>query len=182
MPALSLAKSTLILVALLANLSPGVSSSAAQSPEPLLTCEQAMNDLARFDKHSTEWGATNEGDPYSSARMSSDEGEALWLGTTVFKSKSRFKKSARVLIDDQELVQSAPLLDAKGREIGQRVVKETRAKGKVTNVRIFRITDRMIQGVSAPTLKLALTVERTYITCRVRTARDSGRIKSQLGM
>lgn len=125
-----------------------------------------MNELARFDKHFTEWGATTEGDPNSGVRMSSDEGEALWLGTTVFKSKSRFNKSARLLIDDKELFESAPLVDANGREIGRRVVKESRTEGKITKVQIFRLTDRMIQGISAPSMKLAMTVERAYITCR----------------
>lgn len=166
MPVLSLTKSTVILLALLANLGHGAISSAAQSPEPLLTCEQAMNELARFDKPFTTWGATTEGDPQTSMQVSSDAGETFWFGTTVYKSKSRFQKTARRLTSDKELFQSAPLVDANGREIGRRVVKESRTEGKITKVQIFRLTDRMIQGISAPSMKLALTVESAYITCR----------------
>ncbi len=136
------------------------------------TCEEVVIELARFKDVWTEWGTTQEGDPWSSTRHSSAGGEWFADGVTVYKSKSRFNRSVRQINEDvKRLIGRTALLDEKGHQIGQRMVKETRVDGKLTSVLILRITDRMIQGISAPSLKLALTVEKANFICRAQAER-----------
>lgn len=136
------------------------------------TCDEVMVELAKFKDVWTEWGTTKEGDPWRSTRRISAGGEWFADGVTFYKSKSRFNKSVRQITEDkQSLAGPTPILDEKGRRIGQRVVKETWEDGKATGVTIWLITKRMIQGINAPSLKLALTVEKAYITCRAEADR-----------
>jgi hypothetical protein len=137
------------------------------------TCEEATTEIARFKHEFSEWGSGKGGDSWRSSKYSSAEGESFSEGFNFYKSKSRFKKNVRQI---NEEVGGATvrtlLLDDTGRQVGQRVVKETRVAGKVSSVLIRRITDRTIQGISAPSLKLALTVEKAHITCRVKAERN----------
>ncbi|MEP6911579.1 MAG: hypothetical protein ABI923_02425 [bacterium] len=127
--------------------------------------------MARFKDLWTEWGTTQEGDPWSSTRHSSSGGEWFSDGVTVYKSKSRFNRRVRQInADVQGLVGRTPLLDEKGHQSGQRVVKETRVGGKVTGFLIWLITDRKIVVISAPSLKFAFTVEKAD-ACRAESVR-----------
>jgi hypothetical protein len=130
------------------------------------TCEEAVSDLARFTEVSSESGTNRGGDPWRSIKHTSTAGESFWEGFNSYKSESRFKKAVLQISENVEgLAGWTPLFDDKGHQIGQRVIKETKADGKVTNVLIRRITNRTIQGISAPSWKLALTAEKATITC-----------------
>jgi len=125
------------------------------------TCEEVVIELARFKDVWTEWGTTQEGDPWSSTRHSSAGGEWFADGVTIYKSKSRFNRRVRQINEDVKgLAGRKPLFDEKGHQIGQRVAKEIPADGKVTGFLIWLITDRKIVGISATSRKLALTVEK----------------------
>jgi len=144
----------------------GATSRVMQDGHGPGTCEDAVAELARFKNVSSEWGTTTEGDPYRSARHSSADGEWFGEGYTVYKSKSRFNKSVRRIVEDVEgVIERTALMDERGRRSGQRVVKERREGGQVIRVDIWVMTDRMIRGIDAPSLKLALAVEKARITC-----------------
>ena len=149
----------------------GAPARAAQGgPEPG-TCEAAAAELARFDKVGKEWGASNEGDPYTTVRHNAADGEWFAYGVTIYKSKSRFKRTVRLIVEDSErMIERQELSDEKGRRVGQRVVKERR-DGEATRVAVWVITDRMIQGIDAPSLALALTAEKALITCPAEARR-----------
>jgi hypothetical protein len=160
-----------IIVLLLTSLTPGypLASPARSKPnnQAAQTCPEALAEVARFKDVFTTWGPAKGGDAWSSSRYTSPAGETFWEGTNSYKSESRFKKIVRQINEDQEgVIARKPIFDDNGREIGQRIVKETRVDGKTTNVLIRRITPRSILGISAPSLELALTVEKARIDCR----------------
>lgn len=134
------------------------------NPE-LGTCEQITSELGDYKDTFTTWGQTVEGDPQFNSQSRSADGEPFSIGTTIYKSKSSFKKSLKN-IHALELSSSTPLLDDKGRQVGERVVRELKLNGKLTNVFIWRITDRMIKGISGSSLELALKVEKANFFCR----------------
>jgi hypothetical protein len=149
----------------------GASGRAAQGGREPGACEAAAAELARFDKVGKEWGASNEGDPYTTLRHNAADGEWFGYGVTIYKSKSRFKRSVRLIIEDSvRVIERQQLSDEKGRRVGQRVVK-VRRDGEATRVAVWVITDRMIQGVDAPSLALALTAEKVLITCPAEARR-----------
>ena len=151
---------------------PGATGQVTQKGDGPGTCEEAVAELARFKNVSSEWGTTMEGAPFRSARHSSADGEWFAGGFTIYKSKSQFNKSVRRIVDDLEgVIERTPLFDARGRRSGQRVVKETRDGGHVIRVDIWVMTDRMIRGINAPSLKLALAVEKATITCPAEETR-----------
>lgn len=134
-------------------------------------CEEVAAELARFKNPVILWGSSPEGDSHSSTTVSSTEGEYLTDAITLYKSKSRFNKRVRQLNEETEGVTGrTPLLDEKGKQIGVRVVKETSALGNVTHVMILLATDRKIQAISAPSLKLALAMEKGN-RCQAEAAR-----------
>ncbi len=135
------------------------------------SCEEVAAELARFKNPFITWGASVKGDPQSSTTSSSAEGEYLTDTVTIYRSKSRFNKHVRQLNEDREgVIERTPLLDEKGKKIGLRMVKETSALGKVTQVRILLVTNRKIQVITAPSLKLALAVEKGN-RCQAEAAR-----------
>jgi hypothetical protein len=135
------------------------------------SCEEVAAELARFKNTLITWGASLKGDSQSSITSSSAEGEYLTDSVTLYKSKSRFNKHVRQLNEDREgVIERTPLLDEKGKQIGLRMVKETSALGKVTEVRILLATDRKVQVIIAPSLKLALAVEKGN-RCQAEAAR-----------
>ncbi|HWS90028.1 MAG TPA: hypothetical protein VN282_23870 [Pyrinomonadaceae bacterium] len=149
----------------------GSPSRAVQGEREPGACEAAAAELARFDKVGKEWGASNEGDPYTTVRHHAADGEWFGYGVTIYKLKSRFKRSVRLIVEDSEgLIELRQLSDEKGRRVGQRVVKERR-EGEATRVAVWVIMDRMIQGVDAPSLALALAAERVLITCPAEARR-----------
>src|SRR5215213_1172155 len=104
---------------------PGPSGRAAQGGREEGACEEAAAELARFDKVSHEWGSSNEGDPYTTLRHIAADGEWFGYGVTIYKSKSRFKKTVRLIGEDSEgVIERQQLSDEKGRRVGQRVVKQ----------------------------------------------------------
>lgn len=134
-------------------------------------CEEVAAELARFKNPVILWGSSPEGDSHSSTTVSSVEGEYLTDAVTFYKSKSRFNKRVRQLSEEKEgVVERTALLDEKGKQIGLRVVKETSTLGKVTGVMILLATDRKIQAISAPSLKLALAIEQGN-RCQAEAAR-----------
>jgi len=146
-----------------------IASTARAGPgnQAAVTCEEARAEVARFKDVFSTFGSGKGGDPWRSAKYSSAEGETFWEGFNFYKSESRFKKTVREINEDMEgVIARKPLFDDSGREIGQRIVKETRVDGKVTSVLIRRITPRSIHGIRAPSLELALTVEKANVTCR----------------
>jgi hypothetical protein len=157
-----------VLATSLATLNPIASASRAkQDHQAAPTCEEARAEVARFKDVFTTWGSGKGGDSWRSTRYTTAAGESLGEGFYFYKSKSRFKKTILQFNKEADgVIVRTLLLDDKGREIGQRIVKETRVDGKVTSVLIRRITGRMIWGISAPSLKLALSVEKANITCR----------------
>ncbi len=154
--------------------SPLGSKNLAQESQAPHTCEEAVSEIERFKEVSSEWGAGKGGDPWRSTKHTSAEGESFWEGFNFYKSESRFKKAVRQISENVEgLAGWTPLFDEKGHQIGQRVVKETRTDGKVTNVLIHRITDRTIQGISAPSWKIALAAEKATITCAAPAVKNA---------
>ena len=149
----------------------GSPSRAVQGGGEPGACEAAAAELARFDKVSHEWGSSNEGDPYTTLRHNAADGEWFGYGVTIYKSKSRFKRTVRLIGEDSEgVIERQQLSDEKGRRVGQRVVKQRR-DGEATRVAVWVITDRMIQGVDAPSLTLALAAEKVLITCPAEARR-----------
>lgn len=149
----------------------GPPSRAAQGIRQPGTCEEAAAVLARFDRVGTEWGTSNEGDPYTSVRHVAADGELVGYGINIYKSKSRFKRTVRLIDEDSEgVIERQQLSDEKGRRVGQRVVKEKK-DGGVTRFVVWVVTDRMIEGVDAPSLALALTAEKALITCPAEARR-----------
>ena len=150
----------------------GATGRAVQGGREPDTCEGAAAELARFDRAFTEWGTTNEGDPYTSTRHTAADGEWFRYGVNIYKSKSRFKKSVRLIDKESEgVIERQQLSDEKGRRVGQRVVKEKRDGGGATRVLVWVVTDRAIQGIDAPSLALALTAEKVHITCPAEARR-----------
>ena len=166
----------IIIVLLLTNLTAvnPLASTTRPAQDNQVTCEEARVEVARFNNVFSTLGSGKGGDPWRSIRYSSAAGESFWEGFNFYKSESRFKKSVRQISENVEgLIGWTPLFDERGQQIGQRVVKETRTDGRVTSVLIQRITDRAIQGIRAPSLKLALTVEKANITCRAETGSNA---------
>ena len=131
------------------------------------TCEEARTEVARFKDALTTSGSGKGGDVWHSSKFTSSEGETFWEGFNFYKSESRFKKAVRQINEDMEgVIGRKPIFDDTGREVGQRIVKETRVNGKTIRVLIQRITPRSIHGISAPSLELALTAEKARIDCR----------------
>ncbi|HEV7682773.1 MAG TPA: hypothetical protein VGO68_11665 [Pyrinomonadaceae bacterium] len=163
-------KAFLISLALLSssllNSHPVVSKSPAQESQAPSTCEEAVAEVARFKEVSSESGNGKGGDTWRSIKHTSAAGESFWEGFNFYKSDARFKKAVTQISESVEgLAGWKPLFDEQGHQIGQRVVKETRTDGKITNVLIHRITDRAIRGISAPSWKVALAAEKATITC-----------------
>ncbi|HEV7745800.1 MAG TPA: hypothetical protein VGO56_12450 [Pyrinomonadaceae bacterium] len=143
-----------------------VSKSTTQESQAPSTCEEAAAEVVRFKELSSQWGPGKGGDTWLSTKHTSAEGESYWEGFNFYKSDSRFKNAVRQISESVEgLAGWKPLFDAQGHQIGQRVVKETRTDGKITNVLIQRITDRAIRGISAASWKVALAAEMATITC-----------------
>ena len=165
-------KALLIILALpficLTTITPIASTTRARpGNQAALTCEEARAEVARFKDVLSTFGSGKGGDPWRSAKYSSAEGETFWEGFNFYKSESRFKKAVRQINEDMEgVIARKPLFEDNGHEIGQRIVKETRVDGKVSSVLIRRITPRSIHGIRAPSLELALTVEKANVTCR----------------
>ena len=131
------------------------------------TCDEARAEVAKFGDALSTWGSGKGGDVWRSSKFTSAEGETFWEGFNFYKSESRFKKTVRQINEDMEgVIGRKPIFDDTGREVGQRIVKETRVDGKVTSVLIQLITPRSIHGIRAPSLGLALTAEKARITCR----------------
>ena len=126
------------------------------------TCQEARNELARFSSVYTEYGSTLKHDPTTGSRYSNADGESFWIGRTIYLSKGRFKEAERQLSADPGVTERTTIMDAKGNAIGQRLVQEDRARNLI---HIWRITNRMVDGIAAPTLKLALTIETANLTC-----------------
>ena len=146
---------------------PGSAGRAVQTVQSPATCEEAVTRLAGFVNASSESGTTPKGDPYTSARRTSADGEWFGEGVTIYRSQSRFDQSVRLLNEDvASVINRSPVLDEKGHQIAQRMVKEVRANGKVTRVQIWVIADRTIKGIDAPSMALALAVEKAHSTCR----------------
>ena len=157
-----------ILLAGLTNASPPASAVRTKpNNQAAQTCEEARAEVGRFSDASSTWGDGKGGDVWRSSKFTSSEGETFWEGFNFYKSESRFKKAVRQINEDMEgVIGRTPVFDDNGREVGQRIVKETRVEGKTTRVLIQRITPRSIYGISAPSLELTLTVEKARITCR----------------
>lgn len=163
-----------LLLASLLNSNPIVSKSPAQESQAPSTCEEAAAEVARFTVVSSESGAGKGGDTWRSTKHTSAEGESFWEGFNFYKSDSRFKQAVRQISESVDgLAGWKPVFDGQGHQIGQRVVKETRTDGKITNVLIHRITDRAIRGISAPSWKLALAAEKATITCPAEAGRNA---------
>jgi len=138
------------------------------------TCDEARAEVARFGDALSEWGSGKGGDAWRSSKFTSAEGETFWEGFNFYKSESRFKKAVRQINEDMEgVIGRKPIFDDNGREVGQRIVKETRVDGKTSSVLIQLITPRSIHGIRAPSLGLALTVEKARITCQVEAGRNT---------
>lgn len=149
-------------------------SRPGQDSQALGTCEEATTEVARFKDAFSEWGSGQGGDAWRSTKNTSAAGESYWEGHNFYKSRARFKKAIRQITENVEgIIARTPLFDEQGHQIGQRVVRETRFDGKVTSVHIQLITDRMIRGINAPSLMLALTVEKATITCRAEIERHA---------
>ncbi|MGH9873136.1 MAG: hypothetical protein ACRD9S_11830, partial [Pyrinomonadaceae bacterium] len=124
-------------------------------------------EVARFEDALSTRGSGKGGDVWRSSKFTSAEGETFWEGFNFYTSESRFKKAVRQINENMEgVIGRKPIFDDNGREIGLRIVKETRLDGKATSVLIQLITPRSIHGIQAPSLGLALTVEKARITCR----------------
>lgn len=163
-----------LLLTSLLNSNPVVSKSTVQESQAPGTCEEAAAEVARFTEESSTWGPGKGGDTWRSTKHTSAEGESFWEGFNFYKSDSRFKKAVLQISESVEgLAGWKPLFDGNGHQIGQRVVKETRTDGKITNVLIHRITDRAIRGISAPSWKLALAAEKATITCPAEAERNA---------
>ena len=163
-----------LLLTSLLNSNPVVSKSSAQESQAPTTCEEAAAEVARFTEVSSEWGPGKGGDTWRSTKHTSAEGESFWEGFNFYKSDSHFKKAVSQISESVEgLAGWKPLFDGNGHQIGQRVAKETRTDGKITNVLIHRITDRAIRGISAPSWKLALAAEKATITCAAEAEKSA---------
>jgi hypothetical protein len=159
---------------LVLNSNPVVSKSPAQESQAPGTCEEALAEVVRFTEVSSESGAGKGGDTWRSVKHTSAEGESFWEGFNFYKSDSRFKKAVSQISEGVEgLAGWKPIFDGQGHQIGQRVVKETRTDGKITNVLIHRISDRAIRGISAPSWKVALAAEMVTITCPAEAGRNA---------
>ena len=163
-----------LLLTSLLNSNPVISKSPAQETQVPSTCEEAAAEVARFTQVSSEWGPGKGGDTWRSTKHTSAEGESFWEGFNFYKSDARFKKAVRQISESVEgLAGWKPLFDDQGHQIGQRVVKETRTDGKITNVLIHRISDRAIRGISASSWRLALAAEKATIICPAEAGRDA---------
>ena len=163
-----------VLLASLLNSNPVVSKSPLQESQAPGTCEEAVAEVARFTEVSSESGTGKGGDTWRSTKHTSANGESFWEGFNFYKSDARFKRAVTQISESVEgLAGWKPLFDGQGHQIGQRVVKETRTDGKITNVLIHRIRDRAIRGISAPSWKLALAAEMATITCPAEAGRNA---------
>ena len=161
----------IIIVLLLAGLTPVYPLAAVvqrrQDYQVPTTCDEARAEVAKFGDGFSEWGSGKGGDAWRSSKFTSAEGETFWEGFNFYKSESRFKRAVQQINEDMEgVIGRKPLFDDNGREVGQRIVKETRVDGKVASVLIQLITPRSIHGIRAPSLGLAFTVEKARIDCR----------------
>ena len=135
------------------------------------TCPDVTAELVRFKFFATFWETGPDGGPQSRTTSKTAEGEWFTDAVTFYKSKSGFKKSVRQINENSEgVISRTALLDEKGRQIGQRVVKEIRAGDTAVTAFILLVTDRKVQAISASSLKIALLAERAN-ACRVEAGR-----------
>jgi len=135
------------------------------------TCQEVTAALVSFKFFATFWEVGPDGGPQSRTTSKTAEGEWFTDAVTFYKSKSGFKKGVRQINDDSEgVISRTALLDEKGRQIGQRVVKEIRAGDKAGSAFILLVTDRKVQAISGSSLKIALLAEKAN-ACRAEAGR-----------